>query len=216
MGNQNLFPLTPLVGLRWIEMKIIQIQRGVTLIEMMIAMVLGLFVTGAIITVFVSNVISTTDNVRMIQLNQELRASLAFISDEMKRAGYSSDSDSTYMDTLAAFDDDGDGLNDCFIYAYDSNSSGGAVTAAETFGFRLENNELFWGNNATNACNFGDELTDSAIASITAFTLTFNAVTAGAVNVNQLDVTITGQVNLNSLTAVRTLTETIRIRNDDT
>jgi len=201
-------------------MKVIQTQRGVTLIEMMIAMLIGLLVTGSIITIFISNVKSTTENVRMIQLNQELRASMAFITDEMRRAGYSSDCNSTYMDALAAFDDDGDGLNDCFIYAYDSNSSDGDVTLAETFGFRLENNTLIWANNATGACDFGnmnnDALTDSAIANITAFTMTFNPEPAGAVNVNQLDVTITGEVNLNSLTAVRTLTETIRIRNDDT
>jgi len=196
-------------------MKTIQIQRGITLIEMMIAMLLGLIVTGTIITIFISNVRSTTENVRMIQLNQELRAAMSFITDEMKRAGYSSDSDPSYMNTLAAFDDDGDGVNDCFIYAYDTDSSGGAVTAAETFGFRLNNNELFWGNNATNACGFGDALTDSVTANITEFTLTFNSVSAGAVNVNQLDVTITGEINLNPNTATRTLTETIRIRNDE-
>jgi len=197
-------------------MTFIKIQRGVTLIEMMIAMLIGLLVVGTVLSIFVTNVKSTTDNVRMIQLNQQLRASLAFITDEMKRAGYSSDGDISYMDTLAAFDDDGDGINDCFLYAYDSDSSGGAVTATEIYGFRLSNNELFWGNNATNACDFGNELTDIEVARITAFTLTFNAVNAGSVNVNQLDVTITGQVNLNSITVARTLTETIRIRNEDT
>ena len=119
-----------------------QKQAGLTLIEMMIAMVLGLFVTAVIITVFSTNVRSSTENIKMIRLNQELRGVMTMMADELKRAGYSANpSESAFMDDLNftstcsrySFDDDGDGVQD----------------ADERFGFRLIDSKVQWSRNAT-------------------------------------------------------------------
>lgn len=186
-------------------------QIGLTLIELMIALILGLFVSLAIMTIFFTNVKSTTETVRMIQLNQELRSAMSFISDEVKRAGYSADGDEDYMgawDTSTA---------NCVIYAYDQNADGSTYAAAsDRFGFRLNNNEIQWGQSVTSCAGTGwQPLTDVNVANITTFTITSNPIAAGTLTINQIDISITGQIMLNAETVSRDINETIRVRNED-
>ena len=65
-------------------MHLINKQTGITLIELIIAMILGIFVSGAIITIFITNVKAATENIKMIHLNQDLRTVMGFVSDEIK------------------------------------------------------------------------------------------------------------------------------------
>jgi type IV pilus assembly protein PilW len=191
-------------------------NKGLTLIEMMIAMVIGLLVVGTVITIFITNVRSFRDNVAMSKLNQELRGVMTFISDEVKRTGYSFDpEESAFMDDLAV-------SADCIRYAYDEDADG-VRDADERFGFQLNANAIEWANNNTAAdCSTGtwEDITDTAIANITAFTVTPNPLTpvlAGSVEIYQLTVTISGQTTLsNNDVASRTITEVIRVRNDET
>lgn len=191
-------------------------QSGLTLIEMMIAMIIGLFITGAIIAVFISNVKSSTETVKMIRLNQELRVVMGFVSDELKRAGYSADPDNEeFINQLivpAAPD------NNCVIYSYDLNANGVRNAAEENFGFRLEDQQIQWGRNVTCAGASGWEsitFLDNSI--ITNFTISppVAPITNGNVTVQQYEVTITGETSLNPGIASRTISEVIRIRNDD-
>jgi len=191
-------------------------NKGLTLIEMMIALVIGLLVVGTVITIFITNVRSFRDNVAMSKLNQELRGVMTFISDEVKRTGYSSDPDeSAFMDDLAV-------SVGCIRYSYDEDADG-VRGADERFGFQLNANAIEWANNNTAAdCSSAttwEDITDTDIANITAFTLTPSplvAIPAGGVDIYQITVTITGQTTLSSNDiASRTITEVIRVRNDE-
>lgn len=191
-------------------------NKGLTLIEMMIALVIGLLVVGTVITIFITNVRSFRDNVAMSKLNQELRGVMTFISDEVKRTGYSSDPDeSAFMDDLAV-------SAGCIRYSYDEDADGVRDTN-ERFGFQLNANAIEWANNNTaadcSAATTWEDITDTAIANITAFTLTptpLVAIPAGGVEIYQMTVTITGQTTLsNNDIASRTITEVIRVRNDE-
>jgi prepilin peptidase dependent protein B len=187
-------------------------QSGITLIELMIAMILGIFVSGAIITIFITNVKSATENIKMVHLNQELRTVMGFVSDEIKRAGYSASSDENYMgawDTSTA---------NCVIYSYDQNADGSAYAAAtDRLGFRLSGGVVSWGQNVTScAAGTWQPLTDTGVANITAFFIPPNPpIPAGSLNINQIELTITGEITLNSNTVERKITETIRVRNED-
>lgn len=194
-------------------------QNGLTLIEMMIAMVIGLLIVGSVITMFITNVRSFRDTVAMTRLNQELRGVMTFISDEVKRAGYSADPDiaaPTFMDDLAV-------SAGCIRYAYDENENG-VRDGNERYGFRLNSNAIEWNRNITSAdCSTAsttwEDITETNIANITAFTITPNplvAITAGTVSVYQITVTLTGETNLSDgSTASRTISEVIRVRNDE-
>jgi len=209
-----------------------QKQTGLTLIEMMIAMVLGLFVTAVIITVFSTNVRSSTENIKMIRLNQELRGVMTMMVDELKRAGYSKEP------TVTAFMDELNFTTTCARYAYDEDDSATtgdtAPDADERFGFRLNDDTIEWSKNATGAgCTGGDwtEVTDPNLANITtlAFDITGSVNTLGTtgsdtfstttgVSIYEVSVTLTGTIDLPHSSDAndprRTITEIIRVRNE--
>lgn len=185
-------------------------QAGITLIEMMIAMLIGLLVSGAVITIFISNVKSSSENIKMIHLNQELRTVMGFISDELKRAGYSGTSENDHMNFFST-------TAQCILYSYDLDEDGD-VDDDEKFGFRLENgNTIQWGTNVPCADDVQWRgITDPDTAEITAFTITPIDIPAGtSVDVKQVEIDITGQTTLRPGIASRTIIETIRVRNDD-
>jgi type IV pilus assembly protein PilW len=201
-------------------------QKGLTLIEMMIAMVIGLLVVGTVITIFITNVRSNRDNVSMIRLNQELRGVMTFISDEVKRAGYSTDSG--VNDFIEEFDIS----TNCIRYGYDDPSVGtyGVLDASERFGFRAVDtaadadsdiDTIEWGrSNTDNTCDNGtwNPITEYDLAEITNFTVADTSVLAisGTINIPQVTVSITGQTTLSGGTiASRTISEVIRLRNDE-
>jgi len=204
-------------------------QAGFTLIEMMIAMVLGLFVTAVIITVFSTNVRSSTESIKMIRLNQELKGTMTLISDELKRHGYSSDpSNSGFMDALNY-----DSANNCLQYAYDSDDDGSLNPSSDLFSIYYTASTIFWLTSSDTDCDnpaTSDALTDPNIAAITAMTIDRTGsvsseggsgstvwTSSSSTNVYEVRLTLTGQVTLPHSTdpVARTVVETIRFRNDD-
>lgn len=101
-------------------------QRGFSLIELMVALVVGLIVAGALLAFTVSSVRANAEYVRAARLTQELRTIGQFVDSELRRAGYDEDSLAYVAGTTAtkfsAFSpillDTTAGAN-CVIYAYD-------------------------------------------------------------------------------------------------
>lgn len=204
-------------------------QQGLTLIEMMIAMVLGLFVTAVIITVFSTNVRSSTENLKMIRLNQELRGAMLLMADELKRAGYSADSNNS--DFMAELDVSSD--RKCIQFAYDVNSNS-SLDNTEKIGYLLTSETV---KRKTNISDCTDStgwlsVTNENISRIT--TLEFNIdssintnnvstytawTTTTGLSVYDITITLTGTTDLPHSSDAndprRTITETIRIRNED-
>ena len=135
-------------------MQLISKQKGITLIEMMIAMLLGLIVSGTIITIFITTVFASTAAIKMVKLNQELRASMMLMAKDIRRAGYWSDptTPSPYLDTIEVV-----GTN-CILLAYDDPSGNDFI------GYKLENGSVkrVSSNSVLADCNDGtwNELTD--------------------------------------------------------
>jgi len=61
---------------------------GYSLIELMIAMTIGLVILGAIGTLFVMQQESTSDQARIIEMQENLRAGMDIMSRELLMAGY--------------------------------------------------------------------------------------------------------------------------------
>lgn len=79
-------------------------QKGLTLIELMIALILAFFVLGASITIFVNSVRSNVDHIKMLRLNQDMRAVMAVIKREVKMAG--SDQSAIFTQAVPALEYD--------------------------------------------------------------------------------------------------------------
>jgi len=209
-------------------------QRGLTLIEMLIALVLGLFVTAVIISVFSTNVRSSTENLQMIRLNQELRGAMSMMSNELKRAGYSADS--TNSDFMSDFNISAS----CVRYSYDEDEDG-IQDPDERFGFTLDSDRVRWtrsggsvGAAGSADCTNGTwtSITTADIALITTLDFSLDAsvnsnnvtsltalTTSAGVSVYDVTITLVGTKDLPHSNAAndprRTIEETIRIRNDD-
>ena len=59
---------------------------GFSLVELMVALVLGLIVTGAVVALVVAIIHSNRQTLQATRLNQELRATLAVIANDLRRA----------------------------------------------------------------------------------------------------------------------------------
>ena len=60
--------------------------RGFSLVELMVALVAGLVVVGAVLALVVSIMESNRETLQVTRLNQELRATLAVIANDLRRA----------------------------------------------------------------------------------------------------------------------------------
>lgn len=66
----------------------INTQNGLTLIELMIAILIGLIMTAAAITLYVNYLKNTRDNVSLIKLNQDMRGVMDIMVRDIRRAGF--------------------------------------------------------------------------------------------------------------------------------
>jgi prepilin-type N-terminal cleavage/methylation domain-containing protein len=109
-------------------------QAGFSLVEMMVALVAGLIVVGAVITFLMSSFKSNSDFVRSTRLTQELRNTLDLVSRDLQRAGYD-DNALVYLGNTNASPFSPIHVNgSCILYAYDRSYPNGQETVAGTPG----------------------------------------------------------------------------------
>jgi prepilin-type N-terminal cleavage/methylation domain-containing protein len=140
-------------------------QRGVTLIEVLVGVTVGLIILAGAVTVMANLSFSGLENTRAMRLNHQLRSTLDFIHRDLQRAGYVYSWDETVLTTWedadtdvmeaalglagvinfggVATDADGDGYQEfsCITFTYDANDNG--ITDADDDGVNDETDEIF-------------------------------------------------------------------------
>jgi prepilin peptidase dependent protein B len=189
-------------------------QRGVSLVELLVTLIIGLIVIGASTTVFIGTLGANSSQMRISRLNSELRSAMTYVTRDLRRAGYNnwtvaqleagnftnSGQTAPAMGAAAA------------AVSYDINNNGGT----QRYGFQLSNDGAIQAQIDTGSWN---NLTDPSIIQITAFTITNRSPAAinpvGAVvsvTVPIYTIEITGRLTTDN-TVTRTIRETVRIRN---
>jgi len=111
-------------------------QRGVSLVELMVGLTVGLIIVAAAASVYVTAVRSGADTLHSAKLNMELRRAMDLMVYEIRRAGYTAGTtnlaSNPFMLSGANLTLNG---TDCLLFSYDANASG-AVNSADFFGFR--------------------------------------------------------------------------------
>jgi prepilin peptidase dependent protein B len=133
-------------------------QNGYTLIEIMIALALGLIVIGSTMAIYISTIKGSSDTVKAARLNHDLESVMALMINDIRRAGYwggakvgansnnnpftseTGDMTNIQVRNLAEPTDDVT-LGDCILYSYDANADS-AVNNNERYGFRLKNGTI--------------------------------------------------------------------------
>jgi len=63
-------------------------QKGFTLIEIMIALMLGLIIIGATLNIYISTIKASSDTIKSIRLNYDLDSVMQLMVNDIRRAGY--------------------------------------------------------------------------------------------------------------------------------
>ena len=166
------------------------LARGVSLVELMVGLTVGLVIMAGAVALFAKISFSGLENTRRVQLNEQLRSTLNLMHKDLQRAGYVDASDGAASvvdiddDAMALFglitiaDTDADGVGDCITYSYDYDGNGiqtlDGLKNVEMFGFRLSGGVI---QRATVDADCGgagnwEGITD---ASVTVQSLTFTA-----------------------------------------
>ena len=109
-------------------------ERGFSLSELMIASAVGLLVIAGALQLYVLNLHATNDNLRLSRLNQELRATLDLLRNDLRRAGhwmFDPALDHPQDNPFQSATNDvrfgaasGEASDSCILYSYDLNGDG--------------------------------------------------------------------------------------------
>jgi type IV pilus assembly protein PilW len=181
-------------------------NTGFSLIELMIAMVVGLIVVGAVLALVVSMIRANNQTIQATRLTQELRATAAVIASDLKRAKGVDDPFAAAKagNSFATFFPASGATDVCVRYGYAGASGGGyhaihlnkskvVMVAANTY--------------AGATCTAAGQQLSSAQVNVTALSFTVTG--------RKVDVTLTGSLanpNSDADSITRTLTQTVFIR----
>ena len=211
------------------------LQRGVSIVEMMIGIAVGMFVVMVITQFFVGQIVGNSDLLKTTRLNQELRTIMDLTVRDIRRDGYWANAISgVWYDGSPGVTTNplqsiviGSTVNPATTtsassvkYSYDVNGNG-TVEDSENFTIQLNNNAVELVQGILNPTT--TTLSDTGTTTITALNFSFApaAVTVGCIvagsnpvlTVRELTISLTGQLTSDP-TVTRTMQETIRIRAD--
>jgi len=193
---------------------VIKKQAGMSLIELMIGMLVGLFIVGGVVSVYIAVAASSGDTLKLSRLNQEMSAIMNVMSNDIRRAGYWSDAagsqpqenpfaqyDTTANDDSTALEvrdasanvfisDTASGT--CIIYSYDTDEDD-SLDTDDRLGFRWQGAgnalEMRTGGTTADSCADADGtwVAVNNTNSITVTGLTFNLANSTCINSSEPD-----------------------------
>lgn len=188
--------------------------RGLTLIELMIALVAGLVVSGAALALVVSTMKANAETIRATRLTQELRSTAEIAARELRRArsvtdpianvGLASASMVTACNTITP----GPGTTaNCATFGYDCASATSAVFKA--IGLVNGKVRLVSSTSAIPACPTSSTGVQLSSDNITITTLSISSDTTYP---DKYTVSLAGKFNNDTTGLVRTISQEVRIR----
>jgi len=127
------------------------LEKGFTLVELMVAMVIGLVTLGAALALYLTIFTGSMTTIRSARLNHDIDSAMTLITNELRRAGFNGNAvtggcDELDSDTYCVEDNPFQTLDistdRCVLYTYDDNANG-VLDGNEQFGFMLANKTLF-------------------------------------------------------------------------
>lgn len=127
-------------------------QQGLSLIELLITVSLGLLMMAALSSVFSNTLGVNARSLQLSQLHEEATAALELMVSDIRRAGFRSNAHLQVVDPSAASTDFDAALvisqhvdeaaNSCILFSYDENQNGVRDEPAELFGYRLRDGQI--------------------------------------------------------------------------
>lgn len=194
-------------------------EGGFTLIELMVSLVLALVVMAAVTTLVVAVIRSNRQTLQSTRLNQELRATLNLVANDLRRARSVGDpmtaalGDNAYRNILTPSDALAPGTSECAIYAYDDAIQGPWHLLAVRDGHLWMRGI----DSPLTACTMGSGQTQLSSNQVAITEIRFVRIPDGISDdlVRQVDVAITGHLidtNPSAPPIERTMRQTVYVR----
>jgi prepilin peptidase dependent protein B len=154
-------------------------SRGLSMIELMVGIAIGLFVIAGALTLFSDNVNNSRRLVLETRVNQDLRAAADLVARDLRRAGYWGNSTGAVVTTNASptalttphgnvTPTAAAGAGTAVTYSYSQGTENNILDAGENFGFQLNSGVLEYRNGSSGWV----PISDSNSVTITAFSVT--------------------------------------------
>ena len=210
---------------------------GFTLIELMVAMVVGLIVAAIAMSMYVSLIRANATSIQVTRLTLSLQGALDVMERDLRRAGYFANAVSTALNTTlvnpATFTINdlqrvsaAAPLYDCILIRYDSNGDGAVSGSDEILGYKFNGSEQSiqfhsWNsvaaqqNDLCNTSSGWNSITNNGSTSVTALSFAITP-SSGENTMGQRRITlsITGHSKQKS-TLSMTLQRDVRLLNDE-
>lgn len=214
-------------------------QRGLSLVELLIGVALGLFLVAGAITLFVGNAGSSRRLLTEARINQDMRTAADLIARDLRRAGFWADAikataaplANPFADVVVGYAAPAPAPNQ-IEYAFDRRYDA-ALDGSDQFGFRLRDGEI----QMKTAVGIWQPITDDDVLQVTTFQITAveTPITVGAacpkacppptwetytcpvpeptLTLRRYDILIQGHASADA-SVTRQLQESVRVRND--
>jgi len=213
------------------------LQTGTSLAELLVAIAVSLIVLIGMTTVTVTSLHRSRDNLMTIRLEEQLRAAIDIMTNDIQRAGYWKNASTDIGQNtnsnpfMASGADISIPSSSCILFTYDHNNTGSLPTINtgtddDRYGYRLSGGAIQTRPvTAAFDCAAGagawENLTDPNVVNISSLQFTtipaagYQVVTVGShtVTIREIQIKITGSLVSDSSVS-RTVTEKVRVRND--
>jgi type IV pilus assembly protein PilW len=186
-------------------------NAGFSLVELMIALVVGMIVVGAVLALILSMMRANNQTIQATRLTQELRATAAVIASDLKRAKGVTDPFAAAKVPVAGIGTINTATAGCIIYAYQGGAGGNYRV------IRLNANKVWLGatNVLANAtCTLAGPPPTATVQQLSSAQVNITALSF-TVTGRKVDVTLTGSLanpNSGANSITRTLTQTVFVR----
>lgn len=200
-------------------------QKGLTLIELMIGMVIGLIVSGIALNLYISTLNISAQTSNTVRLNQEMRLIMDMMVSDIRRAGYGEAPEGVSVAyssivsggvPVSIFDD-----KSCLVVAYNAD----ADSDIELFAYKATSNavqlsELSVASASTasidcSSFSVWENLSSTDISAFSDLSFTSNAASSGWASTLPKVITVTMTASSAQDSKIfRQLIETVRVRNE--
>ncbi|OZB06292.1 MAG: hypothetical protein B7X54_02755 [Idiomarina sp. 34-48-12] len=127
-------------------------QRGLSLVELMITITLGLILMAALTSVFSATLGTNSRSLQLSQLQEESTAVMDLLMGDLRRAGYRGNAHLLVVDpdnavtafnnTITVSQHPSEVASSCLLFEYDADNDAVHDGAVEQFGYRLRNGQV--------------------------------------------------------------------------
>jgi prepilin peptidase dependent protein B len=183
-------------------------QQGASLVELMIAMLLGLASLSMLASVTGYGIGTNANLLSQSRLTEEMRAALFLIKRDIRRAGINGNALARVQDPVANPSNfansiilgayPGEVADSCILFSYDSDLDGqlDVVGTNENYGFRLKDGAIEVRQGGATCEEDGwQDLTDSQVVEITGLTFSLEQTVNNQVTSYQVGIDLVGQLD---------------------